>query len=195
MSTTEQRQKMAQTIVDWEARRNVGNNNQKGHIRIYSLPSADGGGKFEYAGINDRYHPEVLKDIMTLLRKGDYDGAEARAVRHIAEYTDVVTLWITQGFPAIEMFLRDSCFNRGPKGAARILQIALGVADDGKFGPKSKLAFATAIKNQKELLKRLRFARESYENRVAPPVGERAKFWNGLVNRWNKCYNYSLSFL
>ena len=40
----------------------------------------------------------------------------------IAKYTDVVTGWSTM--LGVEFYLRDCAFNRGPKGAARILQRA-----------------------------------------------------------------------
>ena len=51
MSSHEQ----ARRIVDYEARRDA-----EGHLKVYHLPSGDGGGEREVAGINDRYHPEAL---------------------------------------------------------------------------------------------------------------------------------------
>lgn len=183
-----QRIEVAQWIVNAEARRDA-----KGRIRIFKLKPADGGGKFEYAGINDRYHPEVLAEIRGVLNHGLHAQAETAAVNYIANYTDVVTLW--KPLPAMEAFLRDSAFNRGPKGALRILQLALGVADDGRFGPVTKASLAAAQQAPGTLLKKLRTARERYERRIAPPVGARAEFWLGLVNRWNNAQQMSARYL
>jgi hypothetical protein len=77
----------------------------------------------------------------------------------------------------------------------RILQLAIGVADDGKFGSVTKSALDKALKNPSSLLVSLRNAREQYEIRVAPPVGARKAFWNGLVSRWNKALEFSQSLL
>lgn len=185
---TDQRLQMAQWIVNAEARRDT-----KGRINLYRLPEADGGGTWEYAGINDRYHPAVLAKIIKLNKQANHAGAEKLAVEYIAGYTDVVQLW-TQ-VPALEAFLRDCAFNRGPKGALRILQLALDVADDGRFGRITKAALKLAEDHPAELLDRLRKAREAYERRVAPPVGKRAKFWAGLTKRWNNAETFARTYL
>jgi hypothetical protein len=183
-----QRIEVAQWIVNAEARRD-----SKGRIRIFKLKPADGGGQYEYAGINDRYHPVVLAKIRKLLSEGKHAQAEAMAVKHIAEYTDAVVLW--KPVPAMEAYLRDAAFNRGPKGALRILQLALGVADDGRHGPVTKAAMRSAQESPAALLKKLRKAREAYERRVAPPVGKRAEYWPGLVNRWNHAQEMAAKYL
>lgn len=188
MIAMDERMKMAQWIVNAEARRDT-----KGRIKLYRLPEADGGGTVEYAGINDRYHPQTLVRIRQLLGRGDHTGAERMAVLHIAQYTDIVQKWT--GMAALQAFLRDCAFNRGPKGALRILQLALGLADDGRFGPITKNALKAAENHPELLLDSLRVAREDYERRVAPPVGKRARFWNGLSRRWNAAHVFALSFL
>ena len=73
-------------------------------------------------------------------------------------------------------------FNRGPKGATRILQRAVGVPDDGEVGPQTRSAVASI--NAEQLLQRLRSAREQYERAVVRR-NESSKFWRGLVNRWD----------
>jgi lysozyme family protein len=74
-------------------------------------------------------------------------------------YTDAVTTWMPVGMdPGIEFFLRDSAFNRGPTGAAMILQIALGVKADGRVGQVTRGALASS--EPKELLDKMRAARE-----------------------------------
>lgn len=179
---------MADFILKSEARRD-----KLGRLRVYPLPKADGGGTFEVAGINDRYHPKAANHLKNLIENNRHSHAENYARKYLVEYTDVVKNW-TELAP-IEAFLRDTAFNRGPKGALRILQIALGIADDGKFGPITKTTLAKAAKNISGLLGNLREARETYEIRVAPPVGARAKFWAGLQNRWNNAFEFSKKFI
>jgi Predicted Peptidoglycan domain len=182
------RTQIAAFILDCEARKD-----KAGNLAVYDLPEADGGGTYEVAGINDRYHPEAANQLRRLILRDQHDEARSVAIGYLAAYTDVATNWA--GHPSTEAFLRDCVFNRGPKGALRILQIAIRVPDDGKYGPKTKAANAKAHRDPPSLLLALRRARETYEIRIAPPVGKRAKFWKGLVNRWEKALKFSQSFL
>lgn len=181
-------ERMMDFIVSVEARRD-----SKGNLRVYPLPKADGGGTYEVAGINDRFHPTAARELKELVETRRFQQAERFIRDYLADYTDVVRRWST--VPAIEAFLRDSAFNRGPRGALRILQIALKVADDGRFGPITKAALKAAEADPRALLKDLRRARETYERRVAPPVGARAKFWKGLQNRWNAAHAFALTLV
>lgn len=177
---------MAGFILDSEARRD-----KQGNLKVYNLPAADGGGSYEVAGINDRYHPEAAKKLKELIEDGKQWEAEEYIKAYLLDYTNVVADWTRN--PAVEAFLRDTAFNRGPKGALRILQIALGVPDDGKWGP---ITWAAMGKNTpSELLDKLRKARETYELRVAPPVGSRKQFWTGLQNRWDNALKFSKQFI
>ena len=187
-STLAQRLDMSRFIVSVEARRD-----RNGNLRVYKLPAADGGGTYEIAGINDRFHPQAAAHLKRLIEEGRHKAAEEYIVDYLLSYTDIVTKWTQH--PAIEAFLRDCVFNRGPKGALRIFQIALGVIDDGNFGPKTRAALSEALKQPVALLRNLRRAREAYERKVAPPVGARAKFWQGLVNRWNKSYDFAQRYI
>jgi len=103
----ELRKKMAESIVKFEGRRDP-----QGHLRVYVLPAGDGGGRYEVAGINDRYHPQEAAKLRGLIDAGRFDEAEDYAAEVIAEYTDVVARWTT--VPPIEAYLRDCAFNRGP---------------------------------------------------------------------------------
>lgn len=175
------RKKMAESIVQFEGRRDP-----QGHLRVYILPPGDGGGRYEVAGINDRYHPQEATRLRALIDVGRFDEAEDYAADVIADYTDVVSKWTT--VPQIEAYLRDVAFNRGPGGAAKILQMALGVHVDGGVGPETLGALRMAEKNPDKLLTALRAAREQYELRVA---GRRERFWKGLVNRCDNSLDFA----
>jgi hypothetical protein len=184
-TTPEQRTRMAQAIVDFEARRDGA-----GRLVVYNLPPADGGGRYEVAGINEKYHKEKVDELVKLINAGKHEQAEREVVEYIAAYTDVATKWCANS--AAESYLRDCVFNRGPTGAMRILQRAAKVKDDGSYGPVTKAAIdaLTAV----QLLARLRVARENYEREV---VGrnESSQFWKGLVNRWDKALAVARTFL
>ena len=182
------RLEMVQWIVNAEARRD-----KQKRLRVYRLKPADGGGSYEVAGLNDGYHPTEAAHAAELVRRGAYEAAEIYVRDYIAGYTDVVMRWAR--VPAIEFFLRDCCWNRGPKGALRILQLAVGVADDGRFGPITKTAVDEALSNPPALVTKLRKARERYERKIAPPVGKRAEFWAGLMNRFNNAEQQARALL
>ncbi len=188
MTTPEQRLRMAATILAYEARRDPKTNK----LIVYKLPKADGGGGFEVAGINERYHPEMARTLADLIGAGQHEEAEREATGYLASYTDGVATWT--GSPAVEFYLRDCAFNRGPTGAARILQRAVDVKADGYVGPVTRAAVASKVEQPRQLLKTLRAAREQYERDVAKR-NESSIFWKGLVNRWNKALEAAESFL
>jgi hypothetical protein len=175
----------ARRIVDYEARRDA-----SGHLKVYHLPASDGGGEREVAGINERYHPEELDRIEHLLAEGKYSEAEDAAAEHIMRYTDPVAM--LSGVPAVQFALRDMAFNRGPTGAMKILQDALGLSAVGIAGPKTTEALHEAEQDPVKLLADLRTARERYERRTRD---ESSKFWVGLNNRWDRQHADSLSML
>lgn len=175
----------ARKIVDYEARRDA-----DGHLKVYHLPAGDGGGQREVAGINDRYHPETLDRIERLLAQGNHEEAENVAAKHIEQYTDPVAM--LSEVPAVQFALRDAAFNRGPTGAVKILQDALGLPVDGIAGAKTKGALREAERDPRKLLAGLRAARERYERGTRD---ESSKFWEGLSNRWDRQHADSLSML
>lgn len=177
------RLKHAKNILDFEARRD-----KNGHLAVYKLPRNDRGGTYEVAGINDRYHPSTVTKLMRLLAAGRHDEAETEAIEYIADCTDIAAKW--HSHPAVESYLRDCAFNRGVRGATRIVQRAVGVPDDGIIGPVTQAAIAKY--QPAELLLKLRQAREDYERAV---VGVRKNLWAGLVNRWDGALKTAQSFL
>ena len=172
----------AKAIVDFEARRD-----KQGHLMVYSLPPNDGGGRYEVAGINERYNRAECDHLVELIHEKKFDEAETFAREVIARDTDAAEKWHAD--PGVQFYLRDSIFNRGIHGAARILQRAVGTKDDGIVGPKTRAAIATFTAS--DLLTRLRAAREDYERHV---VGYRANFWNGLVHRWDNALKVAQKF-
>ena len=172
------REEIGNQIVNWEARRD-----KQGRLKVYQLPSGDGGGKEEVAGINSRYHPVAVRHLKMLIDMGRYEEAEREASNYIISDTD--STGRLAGDWRTELFLRDTAFNRGPTGAAKILQHSLKVAIDGKVGAKTLTALRDGEKDAPRLIKALRNSREWYERSV---VGrnEGSKFWRGLVNRWDK---------
>lgn len=188
--TATQLNSIAQFILNCEARRDA-----KGRLTIYQLPEGDGGGTFEVAGINDRYDHDIAYELRALIKAGKFAEAETKALNYYIANTNGVNAW-NLPHPALEAFLRDAVFNRGLGGAAKILQIALGVTADGAVGKQTQSALASAMSSAPQMLiTKLRMACETYERKIAPPIGKRAKFWNGLVNRWNKRETFARTFL
>lgn len=180
--TADMRRRMAKSIVDFEARRDA-----RGRLAVYNLPANDGGGAYEVAGINVKYHPAQAAKLKALIAAGKHDEAEQSVIDYLVAYTNVASGWTP--YAGVEFYLRDSVFNRGPKGAARILQRALGVPDDGEIGPTTRDVMAALTAD--EILTKLRAGREDYERNV---VGYRANFWRGLVNRWDKALASAQAF-
>src|SRR6202035_2719520 len=177
------RHNMAKHILDFEARRG-----KAGHLAVYNLPPNDGGGRWEIAGINEKYDGPELMKLKQMLDAGQFDAAEAEAESYYLQNTDAATSWTTNA--GVEFYLRDCIFNRGAKGAARMLQRACGVKDDGDVGPLTRIAIQPIT--PADMLVKLRAARESYEREV---VGYRANLWKGLVNRWNNALTVAKSYL
>lgn len=163
------RERMARTIVAYEARRDA-----LGHLAIYTATD----GSREIAGVNETSHPAESKRLQDLIRAGQFAEAEAAARNFIIQYTNPVSAWTADA--GVEFYLRDCYFNRGPGGAARILQTALHVTVDGQVGSATRQRAAAA--DPAELLLELRAAREAYE---IATYGKRSLLWEGLTNRWN----------
>lgn len=177
--------KIAKVIMDFEARYD-----KNGNIVAYKIPSGDGGGEWEVAGICDRYHPQETKKLVAMIQAGKHEEVKEEVSRYLIDYTKGVKGWFASEeeydkHPELAVLLRDAAFNRGAGGAAKILQRALGVAVDGKVGPQTRSELLEKSTNPTKLIASLRAAREWYERSV---VGrdESSKFWAGLSSRWNK---------
>jgi lysozyme family protein len=183
------REAAAQFTLNKEARRDA-----KGRLRIYPLPSGDGGGKWEVAGVCERYHPREAAQLAALVKAGKFEEAERVAQEHYADYTDVIAKWpVPDG---AEFFLRDTAYNRGAGGAATILQYAVGAVPDGQVGPATGKAVMTflATKSEQDLIHSLHSASERYERAIVKR-GPSSKFWKGLVSRWKDRRDASLAWI
>ena len=156
-------------IVNWEAARD-----SAGHLQVHT----PGDGSFEVAGISSNSHPELAAKLRSLIQGSQYEEAERLVIDFIRSYTQEAQNWTVDR--GVEFFLRDCIYNRGPKGAANILQRAVGVKVDEVVGPLT-LAAVNRIPPS-NLLTLLRAAREAYE---IAKYGRREQYWKGLTNRWN----------
>jgi lysozyme family protein len=150
-----------------------------GNLAIYKLPDGDGGGSYEIAGINDKYHPEEFKKLSDL-------PAEERAkeaARYIKEYTSPLVSKLPE---VMQAFTQDLAFNRGMGGATRFIQKGLNalkikVDVDGKIGPKTLEAINKV--HPRALMQAMSQAQLDYEYELAYNDSSRKKFIAGLENR------------
>jgi hypothetical protein len=160
--------------VDWEARKDA-----QGYPMVYKLPSGDMGGKYEVAGINDRYHPKAFQVISAL-------PAQERA-KAAAEYIQGYTSPLVEKLPqALQPFTQDLAFNRGLGGATKYIQQGLNtlgqkVTVDGGFGPKTLAAINQV--EPKALMRAASQAQLEDEYRKVSENPERKKLIAGLESR------------
>lgn len=163
-----------QYTVNWEGRKD-----KQGNLMVYQLPSGDGGGTFEVAGINDRFHPQAAKEIAAL-------PPEQRAMA-AAKYIRAYTAPLVNQLPAeMQGFAQDLAFHRGPSGATRFIQQGLAdmgfdIRPDGILGPKTLAALNQA--NLREVKKRAIVAYLDGEEAKARANPQRKKFLPGLESR------------
>lgn len=151
-------------------------------FKVYTVTD----GTREVAGINEGKLPEAYAKIVSLV--GDDKAVEREAIRFYLQYTNIAQTWHSD--PGVEFYLRDCILNRGPTGAAKILQKAVGVEVDGAVGPLTKAAIAK--KTPAELLEALNVAREEYEIET---YGQRPALWKGMQNRWKKALADAKTFM
>jgi|TARA_R110000787_G_scaffold336_8_gene1277 hypothetical protein len=180
---------MAQFIMEMEGRRD-----ENGCLEVYYLPEGDGGGDYEVAGINNKYHPKQALHLKTLVENGNCVASELYAINYIKDYTSVDPEWHYDD--RVNAYLMDCRFNRGPTGAAYIFQHSLEVAGtytgglDGVVGSGTRAA--AAKHTAEDLLLRLHLSRQWYE-RERVGRDESSDFWSGLTNRWVNAMQICLS--
>lgn len=201
MTDREIQKAFAQWTLNMEARRD-----SDGKLVVYRLPGGDGGGDFEVAGINDRYHPRMARTLRAMILRGEHDEAEIRARDYLENYTDAVNEWHPD--EVVEGYLRCCAFNRGPKGAAWILQYALryGFSPslysdayllDGEYGRVTRRgAYSVAAQDPEKMLFALFGARAIYERTPTAWKGSRDEgsiFWHGLYRRFVEDSMFAIS--
>jgi len=180
MKPSEDMLRIAEFIVTKEGRFDA-----DGRLVVYKLPRGDGGGSYEVAGINDKFHPGMARHLRGLIEGGNHEEAMTQATCYIAEYVGSAASYHESY--AVDVFLMDCSFNRGPTGAVKILQQALKTAGlyggkiDGKAGPLVQDALLRI--SGEDLIFRLLLSRQWYE-RCIVGRSESNPLWNGLVNRW-----------
>lgn len=183
ISLTAQRQKMGRLMIGYETQPPL-------RVEIVS------DGTREVAGVNERYHPDTFAELQRLVASGQQEQAKNVAAQYVVDYTTIAATWTND--LQVEFYLRDCVFNRGPTGAAKILQMAVGVPADGAVGPQTLAA--ARDRTPESLLTSLRSARERYERTLSVLPGstklrdESWNRWKGMVNRWNKALADSQQF-
>ena len=175
LTHTLQADSFANPIFDLEARRD-----KNGNLTVYTPPKADGGGAYEVAGINAKYHPAKAARLKYLIESGNPEQAEKEAKQYYIHYTqpagDTLTI---QGVnsPAAELMLRDIYFNMGPGGMQRVLYRAFG---------NQPIATYLRTHNEQDLLQRIYTARAGYYEAIIRSNPSKKIFRNGWLNRNNK---------
>ena len=187
------RKGMAKKILNMEDYKITGPDS----LRVTRLPSGDGGGKWEIAGICDGIEPKEFNLIKSMLDQGDRDAAWEECLRYVLANTEPLVSKGVAGSYAIEFMLRDMTFNMGVAGTTKVVQRMLGIDIDGKWGKTTQAEWTDVILSRDEMavLDLLdRACRARYHSIVkANPVKE--KFLTGWMNRCNARLAYALTLL
>lgn len=183
----ETRNRMAAKILNMEDYKITGPES----LRVTRLPSGDGGGTWEIAGICDGIEPDVFNRIKSLLDKGLREEAWEECLSYVLENTATIASYLPNYGFGYEFMIRDLAFNMGNAGAIKVVQGMINregfneIAVDGKWGIKTQtgLLGLTSSLPEDHMVKALdRAARARYESIVkANPV--KKKFLKGWLNR------------
>lgn len=162
------------STIQWEGRKD-----KQGNLMVYQLPDGDGGGTYEVAGINNRFHPQAAKEIAEL----PPEQRALAAAKYIRAYTAPLVNQLPQ---EMQGFAQDLAFHRGLGGATRYIQQGLAdmgfnIKPDGVIGPKTLAALDQA--NLREVKKRAIVAYLDGEQAKAQANPARRKFLPGLESR------------
>lgn len=181
------RNRMAAKILNMEDYKITGPES----LRVTRLPSGDGGGTWEIAGICDGIEPEVFNRIKSLLDKGLREEAWEDCLSYVLENTATIASYFPNYGFGYEFMVRDLAFNMGNAGAIKVIQGMTNregtdeIAVDGKWGIKTQTALLWLTSSLPEVyvVNALdKAARARYQSIVdANPVKE--KFLKGWLNR------------
>ena len=187
------RKGMAKKILNMEDYKITGPDS----LRVTRLPSGDGGGTWEIAGICDGIEPKEFNLIKSMLDRGDREEAWDECLRYVLANTEpLVSKGVAGSYP-IEFMLRDMTFNMGTAGTTKVVQRMLDIDIDGKWGKTTQAKWTDAVLSWEEMvvLDSLdRACRARYHSIVrANPV--KAKFLTGWMNRCDARHAYALTLL
>lgn len=155
-----------------------------GKLRVYNPPAGDGGGKYEVAGINERFHPAEAAKLKGLIAAGNHDEAKAEAIRYIEKLTRPVKQALgSLHAPGAEAVMRDMHFN-SPAGAQSCLNKVLGLRGSGGYATK-RAALEQYIRRHGEaaFIEAFSAARADFYDHVAATMPEKRQFLKGWHNR------------
>ncbi len=156
-----------------------------GKLAVYKPPAGDGGGAFEVAGITARYQPKEAAELKALVEAGRHQEAESKAKLFFAKRAEPFIKHTNRA--GIQLQLTDIVHNRGEGGLRSILQRATGMANE-----KDYQKLIETLNTDPQALEKLHKARVSYEMEVVDRGrASRAKFRQGLMNRFNAAYTAS----
>lgn len=177
---------IADSIFNSEARLD-----SSGNLKVYGLPRNDGGGSYEIAGINDRYHPQAASTLKNMIDSGQNEQAKQYAKDYIMDYTKSANKLSSNA--GTEYALRDITFNRGAGGANWMAKRAAGIEPNLKMNSDANAAILQAQQKDPEgYLRRLKAASEEYER---TQVGYRANLAKGLQKRFDDRLDNSIAIL
>lgn len=111
----------------------------------------------EVPGLTSRTQARAAAKVRKFLLAGQFDKAEAAAVDAVANYTDKMAGLSRD--PGVEFYLRDCCWELGPKGANAVVQHALGFAASGVMDDPTRAALRGAERAPHAFLRALKVAR------------------------------------
>ena len=166
-------------------------------LRVTRLPSGDGGGTWEIAGICDGIEPKEFNLIKSMLDRGDREAAWNECLRYVLVNTEPLIANGVAGCYAIEFMLRDMTFNMGVAGTTKVVQRMLGLSIDGKWGKNTQAAWTRAILSweEMEVLDALDHACRARYRSIADANPAKAKFLKGWLNRCTERYAYANTLL
>lgn len=166
-------------------------------LRVTRLPSGDGGGTWEIAGICDGIEPKEFNLIKSMLDRGDREAAWNECLRYVLVNTEPLIANGVAGCYAIEFMLRDMTFNMGVAGTTKVVQRMLGLSIDGKWGKNTQAAWTRAILSweEMEVLDALDHACRARYRSIADANPAKAKFLKGWLNRCDARHAYALTLL
>jgi hypothetical protein len=182
---------MYQALMGFEARRD-----SAGRIAVYSLPSGDGGGDYEVAGINQKYHPQEAAKLKAMVESGSSnEDIENEIMAYYKSFTQQGVDLINSATQSqgIELFMRDSTLNHGLRGTINVLSRALGISEKSAITPAVTNFINTY--GERRLLEVLINARADYYADIVKNNPAKRKFAQGWANRLKSISRASFALL